>query len=278
MSKTLDLARRLPAPVRKYGNKVLMRRFRRTYRELSSVLGARAAVALLARTTIPLRSLVVLSWPGLDHDVLVRRGTADIRSFTEVFVRRIYEWPDGFRPTSSEFRTIIDAGANVGFSVLWFAARSPGARIVALEADRENFNMLQRNTAHLTNVDCHHRALWNEVTTLDLTPGDTDSIQVGHADSDKPAAKSSGKVDAVDMMTLMNELGVDRVDLLKIDIEGAEYEVFSDSAPWIDRIDTIAGELHGRFRPGVSAVVDQALRGFAHRVDRRDDVEFFVSR
>jgi hypothetical protein len=53
---------------------------------------------------------------------------------------------------------------------------------------------------------------------------------------------------------LIEEYGLDRVNLFKIDIEGAEYEVFSDpgSSEWLTSVDAIAIELHDRFRPGCS--------------------------
>ena len=257
-----------------------VRRARRAISGLAPVLGFRAALSLVARTRFRRRSPVSFTWPGLDHAVWVRPGTSDLRSFLEVFVDRVYDWPAGFHPTSPQFGTIVDAGANVGFSVLWFARQHPGATIVALEADPDNVELLRRNTSHLPGVACRHQALWNEVTTLDLRRGTSaDSGQVA-AGTPPPASDGAhddaARIDAIDLASLLDELGLDRLDLLKIDIEGAEYEVFAGSGPWIDRVDVIAGELHERYRPGVGAVLDQALIGFPNRVDRR--FEFFVSR
>ncbi len=254
---------------------LLLRRTGRTFRALSRGLGVRRSAALVLRTTLRSARPVSFTWPGLAHEVWVRPGTSDIRSFVEVICERVYEWPDGFLPSAEHPDPIIDVGANVGFSALWFNARFPGARIIALEPDRENFEMLRRNTDRVPGIECRNLALWNEGTRLDLDPGySADSRRVRATGA--AGGAGSEMVDAIDMATLLGEIGTDRVGLLKIDVEGAEWEVFADSAGWIDRVDMIAGELHERFRPGVAAVVDDALVSFPRRTDRR--YEFFVSR
>jgi hypothetical protein len=59
----------------------------------------------------------------------------------------------------------------------------------------------------------------------------------------------------------MRELNCSRIDLFKIDIEGAEKEVF-ESCTWQGRVGTIVIELHDRFKPGCSAAVKNALQGW----------------
>jgi hypothetical protein len=59
---------------------------------------------------------------------------------------------------------------------------------------------------------------------------------------------------------ILNELGVSRVDLVKMDVEGAEKEIFEHDCEWLDRIGAISVELHDRFKPGCS-------RAFYHRID-----------
>jgi hypothetical protein len=67
-------------------------------------------------------------------------------------------------------------------------------------------------------------------------------------------------VEAVDVPSLLDGSGAGRIDLLKLDIEGAELEVLRDGADrWIDLVETLVDELHDRFRPGCSEALERAV-------------------
>jgi hypothetical protein len=72
--------------------------------------------------------------------------------------------------------------------------------------------------------------------------------------------------------SLIRDFGIDHIDLLKIDIEGAEKEVF-EACDWQDRLDSIVIELHDRYTPGCSEVVNSALQGFSQSTS--GDLTFF---
>jgi FkbM family methyltransferase len=160
---------------------------------------------------------------------------------------------------------IIDAGANIGLTSIFFANEYPNARIIAIEPEASNFEMLQKNTAPYRNVEIINAALWGENRELNIF-----DPQEGHTafrtKSESPAgAAGPKKVQGVTLDRLMLELGIDFVDLLKIDIEGAELEVFADPERWIDRVGIIAIELHERLRPGCEASVNRATKDFKVR-------------
>ena len=73
----------------------------------------------------------------------------------------------------------------------------------------------------------------------------------------------------------MELLDTDRIDLLKMDIEGGEREVFADSGEWIDSIDQIAIELHDDIHPGCRAAVERATAQFS-RHERKGENHYFV--
>jgi hypothetical protein len=76
---------------------------------------------------------------------------------------------------------------------------------------------------------------------------------------------SSSRVRAVTIASLMDKAGFDRVDILKLDIEGAEIELFdANCEEWIDRVDAIVIELHDWIRPGCSASLLKATAGSHH--------------
>jgi hypothetical protein len=74
------------------------------------------------------------------------------------------------------------------------------------------------------------------------------------------------------MTTLMREVGIETVDILKVDIEGAERDVFS-TCDWMDKVKLLAIELHDRVRPGCSDAVNAAAR--QHHKIQRHPVTFY---
>jgi FkbM family methyltransferase len=158
---------------------------------------------------------------------------------------------------------------------VFFSERFPAAHIIALEPEQSNFDLLRRNVANRRNVTCLKKALWSEsgmVTVLD--PGQGHWAFRTH-DGNEPRSSRErviGRVACVTVTDLMRSYGVDRIDLLKIDIEGAEKEVFESSAPWIDHVDAIAIELHDRFKRGCAKAFYDATAGFDREVHRGENV------
>ncbi|CAH0311328.1 FkbM family methyltransferase [Roseomonas sp. CECT 9278] len=213
--------------------------------------------------------------PGLARPVLLRTRETDQQVFRKVFVRSEYQ--HRFAPHAA---TIIDAGANVGVSVLWFRLRYPEALIVALEPDPANFECLQANCGHLDRVVLINAALWSDDTELALQTTlagkpmeswSTRTIAAGAADTPGVAMTR-----ALSLRSVMAQAGIDHVDLLKIDIEGAEKDVFeATDLEWLDRTSAMTVEFHDRFRPGCSAAVQAALAGRAHESARKGENSWF---
>ena len=87
------------------------------------------------------------------------RGGRAIRSTTERHPNVAPRSPRCYELGLEDPRTTIDAGANAGYSALWFALRYPGARVVAIEPDDDNVELLHRNTHAVPNVEVVHGAL-----------------------------------------------------------------------------------------------------------------------
>ena len=202
------------------------------------------------------------------HRVAIRRGTSDTAVFRQVFVERHYELPFGRSLHGNGPALIVDTGANVGFSTLFFSQRFPFARIIAIEPDPGNFAALEQNVAGIATVTTMRAALWwrrEPLASHDPGIGEW-GYQV------RPGTDSAIPVVTLEELTAAEQ----RVDLLKLDIEGAELELFSHASGWIDRVDAIAVELHERIRPGVTDVFEAATKDFARRIERGEIT--FVSR
>lgn len=202
--------------------------------------------------------------------LLLRVPSSDVLAFREVFTRR--EYATTFRKVP-EF--IIDAGANVGLTTSFLARMFPGAFIVAIEPEPDNFKQLVKNTEGYENIKCLQAALWASSTSLSIVDGEGGAwgfrTVLGDAPMDK-TLKKLGTVQGVTVPEILEMFGRRRVCFLKMDIEGAERELFLDSGEWIEWIDVIAVELHERFRPGTLRAFYNGSNGFSTEWIRGDTV------
>lgn len=199
------------------------------------------------------RDPMVLSSKYSQHPVLARAKSSDLFVFDQIFVDREYRCLDELH----DIRTIIDAGANVGYSSAYLLTRYPQAKVIAIEPDGANFALLEQNLAKFGDrVHTVQGALWSEDTTLDFSEsfqdvGDEWARQVG------TSADGNGAIPAMSIASLLDKYGWDNVDLLKMDIEGAEETVFSSpDLGWMDRVGAMVIEIHG---PACRAALDRAI-------------------
>ena len=194
-----------------------------------------------------------LSAKQLHEPVDCRYGSSDLKVFNQIFFLDEY----GPVRTSSDAKLIVDCGANVGYSTAYFLSKYPTAQVIAVEPDRRNYEVLTRNTAgYGARAVAINAAVWSHKTRLALHRHDRGewATQVKEAN-----VAESADIDAVDIPEILNRSKHDRIDLLKIDIEGAEGELFSHNyESWIDRVETIVIELHG---DSYERIFHEALKG-----------------
>lgn len=177
------------------------------------------------------------------HPLFFRYGSSDLWVFSQIFIRNEY----GKIANIHDIRSIIDCGANIGYSSAYFLMNYPQVQIMAVEPDSRNFELLTRNTApYASRVTCIQKALWSHQTGLKIS---TDPI--GEANEWATTVRAcqsseSADVQATDIYSLMKEFGKDTIDILKVDIEGSEEVVFrSNYDRWLERIGIVVIELHG---------------------------------
>jgi FkbM family methyltransferase len=156
--------------------------------------------------------------------VLEYRAFVDV--FSEIFVRRDY-----FFEAGSPAPVILDCGSNIGMSVLFFKQLYPASRIIAFEPDPETFNVLQWNIQnnHLENVELHNQAIYPTDGFVEFysDPNHPGSLAMSTARERFPGREViSHKVEAVRLSPFIEG----EVDLLKMDIEGAELAVVIELA------------------------------------------------
>ncbi len=176
--------------------------------------------------------------------IYLRTGNSDREVLRQIFIEREYEPLNP--PESVEY--IIDCGANVGYSSVYFLNRYPRARVVAVEPDPDNAAICRKNLApYGDRAELIVGAVWSHPATLTLVrgayrDGQAWTTQVRPINPERDRA--DGGLNAFDIPALILRLGCTRVDILKMDIERSEAVVFRDPAHWLGRIRNIAIELH----------------------------------
>jgi FkbM family methyltransferase len=191
--------------------------------------------------------------------VYARPGSSDFRVFDQIFVEAEYRCLDQIKPPD----LIIDCGANVGYSSVYFLSRFPSCFVISIEPDIDNFALLNKNLRpYQGRYEAIRAAVWPSTEPLRFLkpfcgPGKEWARRVERAPS---SAEPSDHIETVDLPTLIRLSGFGRISLLKIDIEGAELELFStDSGQWLPFVDNIVIELHGE---GCSRAFFDAVKSY----------------
>jgi FkbM family methyltransferase len=232
-----------------------------TYYKLFNVRGV---LAISAYRLLGVPKEIVIKPDRVKHPVHVRVRTTDVSLYNDLLLSGAYDVQLPHPP-----RTIVDAGANIGMATVYYANRYPKAKIVAVEPEPTNYAALLKNVKLYPNVVAVNAALWNRDCQVHLETK-------GFDPTEKEAFKVADKgipIRAITMHTLMKQTGLDSVELLKMDIEGAEVEAFAN-CDWMDEVQAIAIELHDRMRPGCRATLTEATKGF--RSWERGETTFYV--
>jgi FkbM family methyltransferase len=177
----------------------------------------------------------------LEHPVKLRARTSDPFIFRQIMIESEYLPLKDLRVA-----TILDLGANIGLSSAWFLNCFPDATVFAVEADAENCAACRDNlAAYGTRARVLHGAAWSsrEMLTLHRYNSAADNFVKHEGDT----GEGQIQVQGWDIASLIEMSGFAQIDLLKIDIEGAEEAIFrSNASAWLPRVHNLCIELHGK--------------------------------
>ena len=255
-----------------------MSKLKKIYREISRYGAVQSIKQLLAKQTS--NGTKLLKPKGVDKPLHIRPNTSDVLVLNEVFHHKCY----GLRPVRKMIpdfapKFIADCGAYTGLSSVYFATRFPEAKIIAVEPQAENFKLLSLNASHYDNVSVLNKALWYENTTVLLGNPDAEKWGFEFTESDpksEPNPDNPKHSSAVDTITIPEivELAGGWIDILKIDIEGAEKEIFRADCQWLDQVGILIIELHDGTMPGCSKALWQQIiqRDFCNINNPQEDI------
>lgn len=153
---------------------------------------------------------------------------------------------------------IVDAGANIGLFSRLINKECPNARIYAIEPEENNYRLLEYNMRNYS-AEIYRGGVWSHDCQVRVIPRDTGNWGF----SVKEVYSSDGfSINATSISSLMKKNNLDRIDLLKMDVEGSEYEIFnSRDLDWLDVCQAIVIETHDHIVEGSDELVNRILLG-----------------
>ncbi len=237
----------------------------RRLHKLIHLVGPRRAFLFLLQWLMR-RRLIRIRLRSLENDLLVRRSDSDITVLWQVFGERECDVPLARPP-----RFIVDGGAYVGYTSVYFANRYPDALVIAVEPARENHQLLVENCRPYRNIAIVRAGLWNSDAELKIHNPGGKSWAFRVSESSEPGGDF---VSGITIPQLLAGHNAPEIDILKLDIEGAEEALFSgDLQAWIETVRAIVIEVHGK---RCDEIVHRALAGQNFKESRQGEKLIFT--
>ena len=237
------------------------------------VYGLAAGLMYFIRNSI--NGNLKIALPNYKGRFLLRKGTTDFKIFKQAFLDDDFNLPFGFEP---EF--IVDAGANIGFTAVYFANRFPRAKIISIEPEHSNFQVLVSNTRAYPNIIPVYKALSNKSQSLQVV--DKGYGHWGFMTEEvlnTEGGDHKNRIETITIPEIMEQYRLTHIDIVKIDIEGFEKELFeSNYEQWIPRTRCLIIELHDRIKPGCSKSFFSAIINYNFDCYARDVNLIFVNK
>jgi FkbM family methyltransferase len=244
----------------------------RSYARISRELGMRAALELFQAERVLRgenrrlsggKGIVEALVRGYPYPFRYRPGTSDILVIRNILYNGEYECLS----EEKDVKLIIDLGANIGCASFYFLSKYPDAHVIAVEPDEGNFDVCRQNLQHFGGrVTLVHAGVWSSDTGLRIERGGyRDGLEWSHQvrpcrDGEPP------DVNALSLATLLEARPGELIDILKVDIERAECDLFARNYErWLSITRTLVIEIHDE---ECERVVFKALSDYPHRVAR----------
>ena len=187
-----------------------------------------------------------LAWNN--KKVFYRTSSSDMVLIYEILLKskykREYYFPEKLQP-----KVIFDIGGNIGITSIYLATVFPEALIYTFEPLEENFEILQKNTSQFKNIKVFNFGLGAKNGSFKVYLSDNSENYGGvsfYSEVEGSLSDSFSECEVKNVNDILEELDINSVDLIKIDTEGAEYDILTSlNAEFLKKTSWITGELHG---------------------------------
>jgi FkbM family methyltransferase len=229
----------------------------------------------LAVTSIVKTGFVNLKYIPPFFDLRLRKKSTDLLAYHQIFTFKEYDMDLGFVP-----KFIIDAGANIGLATVFFSKKFPEAKIISIEPEQNNFSMLESNTVSFKNVTCIKKALSNianrRINVVDKGLGNWGFVTQNQNQNDN--SKIIDSVTTITIDEILLDYNLNHIDLLKIDIEGGEKQLFEcHYENWLPKTKCIVIELHDGITIGCSTSFFKAISRYDFSYFNRGENLLFIN-
>jgi FkbM family methyltransferase len=209
------------------------------------------------------KSQVRIRVPGVGKPLIVRGDTTDPEVLWQVFVLRRFD--PLLKLVNWNPKLIIDGGAYSGYSAALFASDFPQAKVVAVEPDASNFTVLCANAAK--GVKPLRAGIWGMTANVKIV-----DPHVGKwgLQTEITSAVDPGAVPTVTIPEILESSGEASIDILKLNVEGAEKEIFSADCGWLADTRLLMVDLHDHMREGCTRAVFNSVKPFGFRAQFLD--------
>ena len=229
----------------------------------------------LKNNGVPLekRGKFIAAYPTINNvklEVLLKRKASDPFVYRQVLFSQEYSSiVRFFQQNNLALNSIVDAGANIGLTTLYFKAHFPEALVIALEPNANTFKRLTTNldlnkTSNTTTLE---KGLWKSDCILNGNYSFRDHQDWSYC-LQETSANKRGNVECISVDSLLNQCGLDEIDLFKIDIEGSEDALFENEEAvenWLPKVKIVAAEVHEEFN--CSDRIESILRKFNFNIE-----------
>ena len=187
-----------------------------------------------------------LTWNN--KKIYYRTSSSDMMLIYEILLKskykREYYFPEELKP-----KVIFDIWGNIGITSVYLASLFPEAQIYTFEPLKENFEILKKNTSQFNNIEVFNFGLGAKNGSFKLYLSDDEENYGGvsfHPEVEGNLSEPFSECKVKNINDVIEGLGINSVDLIKIDTEGAEYDILTSlKYEFLKKTSWITGELHG---------------------------------
>ena len=219
-------------------------------------------VKFLFTTLYGREKLLRLDFPEFSYPIYLRNKTSDIPTFYQCIFNEDYNINYDLDP-----KVIVDLGANIGLSAVFFKTKFPKAKIICVEPAEVNYNLAIKNTRNFENIHCLLGGVWHRNALLKIE----DAIG-SHWGFRVTESTDNEGIKAMTIDHIMDQMEIDKIDILKIDVEGSERYIFDRNVDiWLPKVNVIVIEFHDRYIPGCSKAFFKALEKYDFAITRKGE-------